>query len=163
MMAGLAAVASEDPTPQKTKRKLGAYTGEAYRGPGHSQYLHACKRAKHSGKYAEQIALQQKPLEHAWNEERLRRGDRVGVATPREDGAQANAQANAYHPTGVLRECWKMIGKNRTLRGGVDGHHRALAITATVGSCLNLEQEDFMRKQVGEMLDSGAHVAPLPS
>ena len=52
-------------------------------------------------------------LREAWNEERLREGDKVG------DGKMHHP--NQYSTRGTLTTAWRQIGNSRNARQGLDG------------------------------------------
>jgi hypothetical protein len=82
----------------------------------------------------------------AWNRERLRFGDKVI-----ESGQASSSRAphpNLYDPRLILTNAWKQIGKNRTLRSGVDGLHRELGTLSTVSSLLGQRQDRFIQEQI---------------
>jgi hypothetical protein len=89
-------------------------------------------------------------LEAAWNNERLRVGDHVGPS----EGPELHP--NQYSPTGVLHQAWVQLGKNKTLRDGVDGQHRSLEILSTVAAAASLEQADFVEAQLAAIRADGA-------
>jgi hypothetical protein len=126
-------------------RHEGAFVGDGYRGKGHSQYLHACKRQRLAEKEKEEQEAEAAALEAAWNSERLRSGDLVGQS----DGASLHM--NQFTLTGVLKSAWLQLGKNKVLRVGVDGQHRGLDILAAVSSSIWLEQSDFVKQRLSEI------------
>lgn len=141
--AGLSHVQAET---RGAKRRLGAFCGASYRSRGHMQYLHMCKRQKREReKSLRQQQEDLEPLQHAWNQERLRAGDMVGEAG-------VGRHPNAWSMQSVLRSAWLQIGKNWLMRAGVDGMRRGLAVVACVASAVHRSQERFIEE---EMLKAG--------
>lgn len=111
-------------------------------------YVRACKRTRRAERGNEELRASSSALEAAWNSQRLRSGDFVGAA----EEEQSGMQVNQYTPGGVLRQAWLQLGKNRTLREGLDGQARSLDILACVSAAMRLEQVDFARHQLDHIV-----------
>ena len=131
---------------------LSAFTGDAYRGNGHAAYMRACKKAKgEAAKLAGEVAAAA-PLQRAWSEERLRVGDHVGDAS----SAEQHLHPNTWSARSIVVAAWRQIGKNKVLRAGLDGHHRALDVLTTVSATAFQRQQCWVKAKVQAMLASEA-------
>jgi len=74
-------------------------------------YMRIARRAKHEAARAEAQTQAAKPLQEAWNGERLRCGDMVGEPS----STQRSLHPNTYSLKSVLRAAWLQIGKLRLL------------------------------------------------
>ena len=92
-------------------------------------------------------ALQQQvgshaPLIKAWNDERLRFGDRI------DDGTEAARQhPNAFVPAAVLRMCYKAVGR-RVETEGIDGSHCVLDVLAGAAGVMKHAQAQALESEV---------------
>ncbi|CAK0893379.1 unnamed protein product, partial [Prorocentrum cordatum] len=78
----------------------------------------------------------------AWNRGRMRYGDTINVEPP--DGARA-LHPNQFLASSVLTSAWKQVGKNKTMRSGVDGTRgRELAILSASASLISMRQDRFI-------------------
>ena len=133
----------------RSRSRLGAFLGEQYRTSAHSQYLHACKRARRGERHEADQRADHAALQTAWNNERLREGDKVGS-----DDEGGGCHPNKFDPAAVLQNAWKQIGGvSKVLSVGVDGVRRALQILGCVAGAAHEEQREFIERRTAEMCE----------
>ena len=132
MRQGFRRVLASSSTPA---RRPSSFSGDHRRTQAHSEYLHTCKKLKRAQQETCSEQQAASSLKRAWDEERLRFGDHVGPA-------EHAVHCNQWSYPQVLRNTWLQLGKNKCIRSGVDGHHRALDIMATVAAAASEDQDD---------------------
>jgi len=88
-----------------------------------------------------------RPLVHAWNEQRLRRGDEVVLPG---ESPQPMVHPNSYRPSAVLREAWRGI-RRPAQREGFDGTHMGLDILCGVAGVMHHAQRLASSSFLGEV------------
>ena len=133
-----------------TKRcASGLFAGDLHRGTLHSRHMLAAKR-EHA--YARDKAAKEaetQPLRTAWNRERQRYGDHVG----KDDGEsrERKPHPNQWPSTSVMTSAWRQVGSNKTMRVGLDGLSKELAVLTTVSGAAWQDQRDFVTRRVADM------------
>ena len=127
---------------RNVRRRLDMWTGELFRSGQQCLYMRQCKEAKRLKRKIDDKQRSHESLESAWNEERLRSGDRVGEHMAKQ------AHPNKFESCGVLRQAWLQHGGGRTLRVGIDGQHRELALISTLSSAIAIDQSKWVKQQV---------------
>jgi hypothetical protein len=123
-----------------------------YHSAEHICFLNKARQAKQTNRKLEKLQHDQSAINSAWNEQRLRFGDKVGHAI----GNSAGCHPNTWDIATVSRNAWKQIGKSRLIRSGIDGMHRALSVLATVASVLQYAQTSFVSNETQDLIDSGS-------
>ncbi len=127
----------------RNKRTLGLYTSDLYRSDQHMEYVRQCKklkRAERAAQKASSLTAERK----AWNEQRMRMGDRLGAAPD----SEAGLHPNVWPIQSVAIAAYKQVGHKQTTRVGLDAMSRELAVAASMaGISMHLHHE-WMDTQV---------------
>ena len=76
----------------------------------HAKYMVACKRARKAERERESAEAGHSALQGAWNQQRLRCGDHVGVG---EDSAHPSTHPNQWDAGVVLLNAWSQLGTQK--------------------------------------------------
>lgn len=125
------------------------FSGAVYRTAAHMEYIRTCRHVRRSTKALATKTRAQEALETMWNSSRLREGDKVGTGGCRQ-------HPNRWDINVVIKHAFKLIGKPRCERSGIDGQHRALAIVSTVASVLAQWQDTFVQQRLTDALQLGS-------
>ena len=124
----------------------GAFAGAERGSFQHMKWVRECKRVRIAEQQQDLMRDNGSHLQHAWNAERLRFGDKVG-----EPDACDPLHPNAWDPSLVLTSAWKQIGKDKSVRDGIDGERRSLDISACVAGAVAVEQREYIQAELAKL------------
>ncbi len=139
------------PSQQNELCAKGVYVGSLRYSKAHGTFLKQCRAIHRRNREKTDIRSSNANLGSAWNAQRMREGDCVNVTDAGDgddghDDGPTSSHANKFTSPGIMRTAWCQLGKNRTLRVGVDGCSRELSILSSVASVARMEQQQFDRR-----------------
>jgi hypothetical protein len=146
---GLLDISATSPPPNK-KTKKGLFCNENYRSACHIQFLNDHRAIAKAERANTALRQGHASTDRAWNKERVRHGDTIGGT-----GDDFSIHPNQYNTPSILVLAWKQIGKNKVLRSGIDGIHRALTILVAVANAIDEMQSIWMRDETEDVRTRG--------
>ena len=106
------------------RRPLNLFTGELCRSKVHSKFMHQRKAQLKAERETAAEVQGNSSLKRAWNDSRLRCGDKIKGGDIR--------QKNEWDIAVMVCRAYMKLHRDTTSREGIDGEHRSLAIVSVV-------------------------------
>ena len=134
------------------KRPLDLFTKDhGYRGKQHCAYMRCGKKIRTSELRINDMQMDSKVLEDAWNHGKVREGDKVG-----ESAELKTSHPNRYDPEALILYVFRMIGNGRMDRDGIGGSHCGMDIIISVASALRSFQAKWFSEKCAELVGTSS-------